>query len=192
MRNYLPILKGHDGRPKWKPRNKLKQTLSARPACVFSFVQGLMAAWVSSPCSFRSLSLRSPPKLCRISLLIWNSQCALTVSRCSFQFSVSNRIVFGSLCRFEGYRGFYKGLKASLTRVVPACMVTFLVYENVSHFLLARRKRIETKEDASDVWFSFGWIPFRLLRYIYHLTTFPYVSIVSGQLQSCWACAAAF
>ncbi|KAI8038812.1 hypothetical protein M5D96_008720 [Drosophila gunungcola] len=48
--------------------------------------------------------------------------------------------------RFEGHRGFYKGLQASLVRVVPACMITFLVYENVSHFLLARRKRIETEK----------------------------------------------
>ncbi|TMW41870.1 hypothetical protein DOY81_013050, partial [Sarcophaga bullata] len=42
--------------------------------------------------------------------------------------------------RYEGVLGFYKGLQASLTRVIPACMITFLVYENVSHFLLQRSK----------------------------------------------------
>ncbi|KAJ9582326.1 hypothetical protein L9F63_003331, partial [Diploptera punctata] len=42
--------------------------------------------------------------------------------------------------RYEGIRGFYKGLTASLTRVVPATMITFLVYENVSHFLLNLNK----------------------------------------------------
>ncbi|XP_075169261.1 solute carrier family 25 member 32 [Haematobia irritans] len=41
---------------------------------------------------------------------------------------------------FEGARGFYKGLQANLCRVVPATMITFLVYENVSHFLLKRSK----------------------------------------------------
>jgi len=43
-----------------------------------------------------------------------------------------------SLWRFEGIKGFYKGLLPSLIRVVPATMITFLVYENVSHFLLER------------------------------------------------------
>ncbi|XP_034253799.1 mitochondrial folate transporter/carrier [Thrips palmi] len=40
--------------------------------------------------------------------------------------------------RFEGRLGFYKGLGASLTRVVPATMITFVVYENVSGFLTSR------------------------------------------------------
>ncbi|XP_037302364.1 mitochondrial folate transporter/carrier-like, partial [Manduca sexta] len=40
--------------------------------------------------------------------------------------------------RYEGCRGFYKGLKPSLVRVVPATMVTFLTYENVSHYMLKR------------------------------------------------------
>ncbi|XP_026275625.1 mitochondrial folate transporter/carrier [Frankliniella occidentalis] len=38
--------------------------------------------------------------------------------------------------RFEGPRGFYKGLGASLSRVVPATMITFVVYENVSRYIL--------------------------------------------------------
>jgi len=33
--------------------------------------------------------------------------------------------------------GFYKGLSANLIRVTPATMITFLVYENVSYFLLS-------------------------------------------------------
>lgn len=39
---------------------------------------------------------------------------------------------------FEGWRGFYKGLGTNLLRVTPATMITFLTYENVSHFLLNR------------------------------------------------------
>ncbi|XP_053966014.1 mitochondrial folate transporter/carrier [Anastrepha obliqua] len=45
--------------------------------------------------------------------------------------------------RFEGPRGFYKGMQASLTRVVPATMITFVMYENVSHYLLHRSKTID-------------------------------------------------
>ncbi|ENN75773.1 mitochondrial folate transporter/carrier [Dendroctonus ponderosae] len=36
----------------------------------------------------------------------------------------------------EGWRGFYKGLGTNLLRVIPATMITFVVYENVSHLLL--------------------------------------------------------
>ncbi|KAH8411057.1 hypothetical protein KR222_011281, partial [Zaprionus bogoriensis] len=44
--------------------------------------------------------------------------------------------------RYERMRGFYKGLglQANLIRVVPACMITFLVYENVSHYMLSLRR----------------------------------------------------
>jgi solute carrier family 25 folate transporter 32 len=42
--------------------------------------------------------------------------------------------------RGEGLRGFYKGLAPNLLRVVPATMITFLVYENVSHYMLKRRR----------------------------------------------------
>ncbi|XP_023343345.1 mitochondrial folate transporter/carrier [Eurytemora carolleeae] len=38
----------------------------------------------------------------------------------------------------EGLTGFYKGLIPNLLRVVPATMITFVVYENVSHHLLNR------------------------------------------------------
>jgi len=41
--------------------------------------------------------------------------------------------------RGEGFGGFYKGLVPNLLRVVPATMITFVVYENLSHFLLNRR-----------------------------------------------------
>ncbi|XP_020288831.1 mitochondrial folate transporter/carrier [Pseudomyrmex gracilis] len=37
--------------------------------------------------------------------------------------------------RYEGWRGFFKGLSANLTRVVPATVITFVVYENMFHFL---------------------------------------------------------
>jgi len=38
----------------------------------------------------------------------------------------------------EGLKGFYKGMFPSLLRVTPACCITFLVYENISHFLLSK------------------------------------------------------
>jgi len=41
--------------------------------------------------------------------------------------------------RGEGLQGFYKGLVPNLLRVVPATMLTFVVYENISHFLLNRK-----------------------------------------------------
>ena len=51
-------------------------------------------------------------------------------------------------CRYEGWRGFYKGLSINLTRVIPATVTTFVVYENVSHSLLNLRK-LRIKEAAS-------------------------------------------
>lgn len=42
--------------------------------------------------------------------------------------------------RKEGISGFYKGIAPNLIRVTPACCITFVVYENVSHFLLGLRK----------------------------------------------------
>lgn len=41
--------------------------------------------------------------------------------------------------RGEGVRGFYKGLIPSVLRVTPACALTFVVYENVIHFLMPNR-----------------------------------------------------
>nr|CAD7455042.1 unnamed protein product [Timema tahoe] len=41
----------------------------------------------------------------------------------------------------EGARGFYKGLSANLWRVTPATMITFVVYENVSYFLLSYQRQ---------------------------------------------------
>ncbi|CAH3186425.1 unnamed protein product [Porites lobata] len=38
--------------------------------------------------------------------------------------------------RYEGVRGFYKGLVPNVLRVTPACALTFVVYENVIHFLM--------------------------------------------------------
>lgn len=38
--------------------------------------------------------------------------------------------------RYEGWRGFYKGLGTNLLRVVPATMITFLSYENIAYFML--------------------------------------------------------
>ncbi|XP_064488611.1 solute carrier family 25 member 32-like [Ornithodoros turicata] len=38
--------------------------------------------------------------------------------------------------KYEGYRGFYKGLVPNLLRVTPATAITFVVYENIAKFLL--------------------------------------------------------
>ncbi|XP_041962391.1 mitochondrial folate transporter/carrier-like [Alosa sapidissima] len=42
--------------------------------------------------------------------------------------------------RNEGPVGFYKGMVANLIRVTPACCITFVVYENVSRFLLGSKQ----------------------------------------------------
>lgn len=44
------------------------------------------------------------------------------------------------LCRNEGATGFYKGIIPNLIRVTPACCITFVVYENVSRFLLGQNQ----------------------------------------------------
>ncbi|KAM6910466.1 solute carrier family 25 member 32-like [Xenentodon cancila] len=41
--------------------------------------------------------------------------------------------------RNEGAVGFYKGIIPNLIRVTPACCITFVVYENVSRFLLGSK-----------------------------------------------------
>ncbi|KAE8599435.1 hypothetical protein XENTR_v10017184 [Xenopus tropicalis] len=41
--------------------------------------------------------------------------------------------------RKEGVHGFYKGIVPNILRVTPACCITFVVYEKVSHFLLGFR-----------------------------------------------------
>jgi len=40
-----------------------------------------------------------------------------------------------STWRYEGWQGFYKGLSINLSRVIPATVLTFTIYENVSHYL---------------------------------------------------------
>ena len=46
----------------------------------------------------------------------------------------------GKIYKLEGGIGFYKGLTPNLVRVVPATMITFVVYENLSHYLLLKRE----------------------------------------------------
>ena len=46
----------------------------------------------------------------------------------------------GKIYKLEGGIGFYKGLTPNLLRVVPATMITFVVYENLSHYLLLKRE----------------------------------------------------
>ena len=40
-----------------------------------------------------------------------------------------------SICRMEGWRGFYKGMFASLLRVTPANAINLAVYEEIRHLL---------------------------------------------------------
>lgn len=40
------------------------------------------------------------------------------------------------IIQYEGWKGFYKGMGTNLIRVIPATMITFIVYENVSYILL--------------------------------------------------------
>ncbi|XP_063306355.1 solute carrier family 25 member 32 [Pelobates fuscus] len=42
--------------------------------------------------------------------------------------------------RKEGVHGFYKGLVPNILKVTPACCITFVVFEKVSHFLFDLRK----------------------------------------------------
>lgn len=46
-----------------------------------------------------------------------------------------------SECRYETWRGFYKGLGVNIVRVTPATVITFVAYEHISQYLLMRNKR---------------------------------------------------
>ena len=52
------------------------------------------------------------------------------------QKNVLNFCIHDLYFRFEGARGFYKGLIPGLLRVTPACCITFVVYENLITYLL--------------------------------------------------------
>ncbi|CAH1776198.1 unnamed protein product [Owenia fusiformis] len=41
--------------------------------------------------------------------------------------------------RFEGFKGFYKGLGTSILRVTPGCCITFVVYESIIDYLLHQK-----------------------------------------------------
>lgn len=45
-----------------------------------------------------------------------------------------------SLSRYEGIKGYYKGIIPNLLKVTPATAITFVVYETVSNALLNRNK----------------------------------------------------
>lgn len=42
--------------------------------------------------------------------------------------------------RFEGFRGFYKGITPSILKNLPAASITFVVYENVLNLLRLKRR----------------------------------------------------
>lgn len=48
--------------------------------------------------------------------------------------------VIRETARFEGLRGFYRGITPNLLKNVPASSITFIVYENVLNFLKKARK----------------------------------------------------
>lgn len=41
--------------------------------------------------------------------------------------------------RYEGFKGFYKGIVPNLLKVTPATAITFVVYEKMSNYLLKKR-----------------------------------------------------
>lgn len=49
-------------------------------------------------------------------------------------------LMFYLSCRFEGIRGFYRGITPNLLKNVPASSITFIVFENVLKFLKNARK----------------------------------------------------
>eukprot|EP00092_Neocalanus_flemingeri_P001434 GFUD01001532.1.p1 GENE.GFUD01001532.1~~GFUD01001532.1.p1 ORF type:complete len:335 (-),score=61.42 GFUD01001532.1:209-1213(-) len=55
----------------------------------------------------------------------------------------SSRDCISKIYNLEGWMGFYKGLTPNLIRVVPATMITFVVYENLSYYLLSRTESAE-------------------------------------------------
>lgn len=68
------------------------------------------------------------------------AQRAFLVSVSKFGSILSHGHFFPFLCRNEGPIGFYKGIIPNLIRVTPACCITFVVYENVSRFLLRQNE----------------------------------------------------
>lgn len=48
---------------------------------------------------------------------------------------VNSWYTFKAILRYEGFRGFYKGIVPNLLRVLPSSSLTFLVYESVMKFL---------------------------------------------------------
>lgn len=56
--------------------------------------------------------------------------------------------VLKQVWRYEGWTGFYKGLKPNLLRVTPACCITFVVYENIITYS-KRRKEKESRTEPN-------------------------------------------
>ena len=52
------------------------------------------------------------------------------------------------VCRNEGWYGFYKGLTPSLLRVVPACCITFVVYETMIEHLMRDTYKMQKLVDS--------------------------------------------
>jgi solute carrier family 25 folate transporter 32 len=44
-------------------------------------------------------------------------------------------------CRYEGVRGFYRGITSNLLKNLPAASLTFVVYENVIKLFRAAKEK---------------------------------------------------
>lgn len=72
---------------------------------------------------------------------ITNTHTQLIKSDFLFFSSFSLSISFFGFCRYENWHGFYKGLGTNLLRVTPATVITFVIYEHISDYLLNQRPK---------------------------------------------------
>lgn len=57
-----------------------------------------------------------------------------------------------NIFKYEGWRGFYKGLSVNLLKVTPATVLTFVVYEHISYYLLnLEEKAIDIDSNNSTI-----------------------------------------
>ena len=58
---------------------------------------------------------------------------------------------FKVIVKNEGVRGLYAGLSTNLIRVVPACSITFAVYEKISAALTAKYDDVPMRSDSTRI-----------------------------------------
>ncbi|KAL5014678.1 hypothetical protein ScPMuIL_008948 [Solemya velum] len=57
--------------------------------------------------------------------------------------------VIRQIVKYEGAKGFYKGLLPNLLRVTPACCITFVVYESIISFCTKRQEQLKDKTEGN-------------------------------------------